>query len=317
MIAPCYHLVADQTPVHVRHLYPCRTVAAFERELDWLLARFRPVTLEQVLESQNDPACLPGNSFFLSFDDGFREMAEIVGPICKRKGVPVTFFLTTDFLDNRKLGYRHKASLLVETLSKLPREEALAAIQEAALMTNVDSDSSILGFVLGISYAQSALLDNVARFVGLDFAHFLRAKRPYLTSEEVHSLLRDGFSIGAHSLDHPRYSEIPLEEQLTQTRRSVDFLGERFAIKQRAFAFPFVSDGVDSKFYQRIFSEDFCDLIFYIGAIPSNEDWPVVERFGVERNTNEPIWTILRDMKRRRFRARMNRWIGPVRQLVK
>lgn len=317
IVAPCYHLVADGRRSHVQNLYPFRNPAEFERELDWLLARFQPVGLEQVEGSITQAAPLPPRPLFLSFDDGFREMAEVVAPICKRKGVPVTFFLTTDFLDNRQLGFRHKASVLLERLATLSPEKALAIVQEAARTRQMECGQDVRKFILAISHAQAPVLDEAARLAGFDFADYLQQERPYLNSAQVHALLKDGFSIGAHSRDHPRYSEISAGEQLAQTQGSVEFLEQNFGMKHRAFAFPFVADGVGNEFYRHVFSQRLCDLVFCIGALPSNGSWPVVERFGVEQETNEPIWTILRDQSRRRLRARVSRWLAPLRQLVK
>ena len=317
LVAPCYHVVAERPLPHIRQLYPFRDPVEFKRELDWLLARFQPVSLEDIVASQTKGTALPVKSLFLSFDDGFREMAEIVAPICKREGVPATFFLITDFLDNRKLGFRHKASLLLETLSALPPEKAQAILWETARLQSIEYRESVCEFVLGVGYTHSSLLDEAARLAGLDFQDYLRRESPYLSSKQVRGLLEDGFSIGAHSLDHPRYSEISIEQQIMQTSGSVEYLVRNFGMKHRAFAFPFVSDGVSEDFYRRVFSEHICDVVFCIGATPSTENWPIVERFGVERNPSEPIWTILRTMNRRRLRRRVSRWISPLRRLIK
>ena len=62
---------------------------------------------------------------FLSFDDGLREVYTIIAPILKERGLPATFFITTDFIDNKKLFYRNKASLLIEAIAGLKPEEPL------------------------------------------------------------------------------------------------------------------------------------------------------------------------------------------------
>ena len=46
-------------------------------------------------------------------------------------------------------------------------------------------------------------------------------------------LLGRGFPIGAHSHDHPRYADIPLPEQLAQTRMSVELLETRFGMSPK------------------------------------------------------------------------------------
>jgi peptidoglycan/xylan/chitin deacetylase (PgdA/CDA1 family) len=292
-------------------------VDEFERELDWMLKKFCPVSLEEVAAAVQLGSPLPEKSFFLSFDDGFREMAEIVAPICRRKGVPATFFLNPDFLDNRKLCYRHKASVLLDAFSRMEPARVRVIVEEVARRNNLRFSQDVRKFVLGIRYPEAKTLDDAAQLAGVDFAEFLRVERPYLTSQQVRALIADGFSIGAHSMDHPRYSDISLEQQLSQTRDSIGFLQKNYGMKRRAFAFPFTSDNVSEEFYQQIFAEKTCDIIFSIGALPRHPGWPVVERFGVERDNKEPVWTILRDRNRHRLRLQLSRWIAPLRAMVK
>ena len=204
-----------------------------KRELDWLLERFEPIGLDEIARTVSSGQPLPKKSFlFLSFDDGFREMAELVAPICQRKRIPAAFFLTTDFLDNRKLGYRHKASVLLEHLGRSGTEKATQIIQSAAQQHGVAFTDDWRTFVLGLRYAQVGVIDTAAKLAGLDFDDYLRTERPYLTCGQVRELMRAGFGIGAHSLDHPRYSEITEDEQVRQTRLSMEFPEKRISTRR-------------------------------------------------------------------------------------
>src|SRR5690242_8692376 len=103
VIAPCYHLVSDRPPLHVRYLYECRGEQDFRAELDLLLRHFKPLSLTELARAIERDGRAPDGSLFLTFDDGFREASEYIAPICLEKGVPATFFLNTAFLDNRTL----------------------------------------------------------------------------------------------------------------------------------------------------------------------------------------------------------------------
>jgi peptidoglycan/xylan/chitin deacetylase (PgdA/CDA1 family) len=316
LVAPCYHIVSDAERPHVKHLYPFRDVRRFAQEVDFLLRRFKPVSLAEVTNWARGRAVLPRNAFHLSFDDGFREMSEIVAAVCRGKGVPVTFFLTTRFLDNKLLGFRHKASLLLQAFTSLSETRALSIVEEASRGRDLRCDQGLRNFVLSVRHKDSPVLDEMARLLGLDFESYLRVERPYLTCDQVRKLLRDGFSIGAHSLDHPRYAELDLEQQIQQTSGSIEFLEQNFGVKERAFAFPFVSDGVSETFFHSVFSRQICDVVFCIGGIPAKHQWPLVQRFGVERATDEPLSVILRNMNRTRWRQRIGRALAPLRQLL-
>ena len=306
LIAPCYHVAGDEPLPHVRHLYPHRTLRQFEAELDFLLGRFWPVSLADLAAAAASGQALPKNAFFLSFDDGFREMAEGVAPLCRRKGVPAAFFLTTGFLDNRMLGYRHKASLLIERCQALGLGRALPVLEAVWRQAGLDPDAVVdpRASLLSVSWRQSGVLDACAVALEVDFDAYLRDARPYLTCDQAAQMARDGFALGGHSVDHPRYAELSLDEQLDQTRRCMEYLKIRFPGGPAAFAFPFVSDGVTRAFYTAVFGERTADLVFCIGEAPAG-DSRCVTRFGVERSSNESLETLLRAELAHRVKARL------------
>ena len=83
-----------------------------------------------------------------------------------------------------------------------------------------------------------------------------------MTSEQIRSLIHQGFTIGAHSCSHPYYSYIDLDEQLSQTLECMDILQKTFGIKQKLFAFPFTDDGVSKTFFDTIFENNQVDFSF-------------------------------------------------------
>jgi peptidoglycan/xylan/chitin deacetylase (PgdA/CDA1 family) len=278
LLAPLYHTVSDHPPAHVRHLYRCRGIKQFRDELNLLLKQFRPVSLEELAHYILAQEPLPRHSLFLSFDDGLRECIEYVAPVCRAKGVPVTFFLASAFIGNRTLCFRHKASLLIEKCSRRP--EQATGIRADGRTFNCFED--LRAFVFGVQYKDAHLLDDIARQLEVDFDDYLRRERPYLDEEDVHSLTNQGFSIGGHSVDHPPYAQITLEEQLSQTADCMRNLKAAFSMPISPFAFPFTADGVSDEFIRQAFGSGSVDMMFYTGSLRSRRDNRVIWRFGVE-----------------------------------
>ena len=83
---------------------------------------YKPITLLDLLHSVSTGEPVPRHAFLLTFDDGFREITEIIAPLLLRKGIPATFFLATAFLDNKEMALHNKFSVLIEHINKLPRE---------------------------------------------------------------------------------------------------------------------------------------------------------------------------------------------------
>ncbi len=310
LIAPLYHVVADEAPAHVRHLFAVRSTRTFSNDLDFFVRAYTPVTLAQVHAHCGDRQPLPARAMFLSFDDGMREVADVIAPMLLRRGLPATFFLNSAFVDNRSLFYRHKASLLCAKIEQIPAKQ-LSSLRASLSAAGVDAANhqSLKRSILAVGYADREQLDALAQILGVDFAVFLREQRPYLDSEQIKALLAQGFTIGAHSVDHPRYAKIGLDEQLRQTRESTNFLMERFGITTRDLAFPFVSDGVGGDFYDAAYQQQKLDALFCLGGI-ATEDPRNVERVWMEGDATTPAEQIVREFYLKRWQSRRREAAG-------
>jgi hypothetical protein len=116
--------------------------------------------------------------------------------------------------------------------------------------------------LLSLNYAKKYVLDEIASVLHFDFTEYLVKSRPYLTSDQVRKLISMGFTIGAHSMDHPKYSLISLPEQLYQTRTSIRSIRERFSLDYGAFAFPNGDDNMSHQFFKQIFADGNIDASF-------------------------------------------------------
>lgn len=223
LFLPFYHLVSEEPAPHIRHLYPVCSIQRFRADLEWMLRYYEPVGLEELERKVKNGRPV----VHLSFDDGLRQCAEVIAPILWEKGIPATFFINPSFVGNRALMYRYKASLLVE------------------------ADPAHRVDYLSIGYRDRGWLDERARQVGVDFELFLREYRPYMGLDQLDDLVRQGFNLGGHSMDHPMYRALTLEDQVRQTLESVDWVRSRWGVTA-AFAFPFTDDGVLPAFFDKI-----------------------------------------------------------------
>lgn len=249
LFLPFYHLVSDAPEPHLRHLYPVRTVRQFWEDIRYFKAHFQPLRTQDLQKLVRSGKLPSRPAFLLSFDDGFRACAEVVAPILKAEGLTALFFLNPAFLDNRALFFRCKASLLIEQVRRDGHAEQAAREWLAAQGRAGESVSELL---LSISYGRQHLLDELAALLKVSFREFLDRQKPYLSVDQVRQLQAQGFQLGAHSMDHPLYAELPLEEQLRQTRDSLAVLREQFGTAGRYFAFPFTDHGVPAAFFQRM-----------------------------------------------------------------
>jgi peptidoglycan/xylan/chitin deacetylase (PgdA/CDA1 family) len=222
---------------------------------------------------------LPQKSFHLSFDDGFRECHDIIAPILIRHGVQATFFICSAFLDNRNMFFRNKISLLIDQFSN-----TLTKIQDQTIRTLFTTQGltyrSFPQAISQISSARAELVDTVAEILDFDFANYLNQKKPYLSSEQVDTLIAKGFTVGGHSVDHALYRNLSFDEQLRQTRECMANLSSRFSISCKAFAFPHTDTGVTQVFFRNAAKN--IDIFFGTSRMKKDNNPFVLQRFSLE-----------------------------------
>src|ERR1700739_1727711 len=218
LVIPYYHIVSDSRVPHVSHLYRFRTIAEFTSDLEYFLRHFEPITLSDIIDALNGVRTLNRPCFHLTFDDGFREIYDIVAPILQHAGVSATFFLNTAFLDGGGLQHHNALSILLDRLCSRHSCLGAASIRrvESLLPGASRNLATLRARIMSIPYAQKSLVRSLAESLDVDLDQYVREMRPYLSYEQIATLLGRGFSIGAHSHDHPLYADLSLPQQLEQ-----------------------------------------------------------------------------------------------------
>ena len=292
---PFYHTVSNHPLPHVDQVYRVRSLARFTRDLDFLTRHFKPVGLDELGAFRNGERKPSKPCMFLTFDDGLSGIYDIVAPELLKRGIPAAFFINTNFIDNQDLFFRYKASLILDRLehNKYPRA-VLENFQRRFHLVRAGK-VNVRELVLGVTYPRRAELDEMAKLVDLDFTAFLKVKKPYLTSIQISELAHSGFYIGAHSKDHPLFTDLAMDEQLSQYQESLKLVQREFGLTYGLFSFPFQDNGVSASFFEALSAEGMPPLDATFGTAGLKED-PVdfhFQRVPMERE-NIPASLILK-----------------------
>lgn len=299
VLLPSGHIVTDTAPPHVRHLYTVPSISKFRSDLDCLCRQYRPLPISDLeqLPRRRENRTSPSD-FVLSFDDGMREVYEIIAPMLRAKGIPAIFFINSATIDNKQLMWRHKVSLLIERSSQQPGR--------VPPQISVRPGESWLAKLRALRFADEHILDEVARFLEVDFDEYLHTAKPYMTSGQVLDLARAGFEFGSHSHSHPYFHEIPVEDQKKQIARSVAFIRD-LGLQCRSFAFPFHDDGVPASIFR--YMRDL-DILVSFGTSEARRDSIVFsfQRFAIDaENANSGLPTILKGLSVKSLAHRLSR----------
>jgi peptidoglycan/xylan/chitin deacetylase (PgdA/CDA1 family) len=280
LLLPFYHCVSDRKPAHIKHLYQVKTEKQFVRDLDFITKHFKPIGADEIMASVKNDRPLPQKSFLLTFDDGLREFHDVVAPILLKKGIPAICFVNSGFADNKALFYRYKQSLLYEHIVQKSIENKTFQEKSRSMGIELASPADLLL----LTYEETEKLNHLATELGLDYKAYLQEYRPYMTRQQIMELAQKGFCFGGHSIDHPKYTKVPLQEQIRQTHESIDFVNEIAPSHYRLFSFPFTDDGVKKEFFELVLSGEppIADITFACAGIKKDDFTRNIQRIPAE-----------------------------------
>ncbi len=276
-IYPYYHLISNNDLPHINHLYPYKGVSQFEKDLDFLLANYKPQDPANVLRGEEEK-----NAFLLTFDDGLSQIFKVVYPILKKKGVRAIFFVNPAYVDNHQLFYKHAISIILDFFSqnKVSDEQ----VSKIAALLNTENDKNVIKHrIATLDYVNRnnahLILGDVLNF---DIEAYLRKSPPYLTTEQIIEMHNNGFYFGGHTMTHPPLNQIAFEQQFQEIVASINWLHTNFNIDYATFAFPFSDKTASSKLINALFDYNPNMVLFGNSGLKKDIDPRIIQRFSIE-----------------------------------
>ncbi len=263
-----YHTISNQQLEYISELYPVKNNALFLADLEFLLQHFTPLHPSQLDHIESVKRKIKPY-FVLSFDDGLIGNYELIAPILEQKGIPAIFFINSAFVDNKDCFYRYKASMLINQIKQKPPK--------------IQKKAPSIQDILAIDYLNQEQITIWANELDIPLDQLVEEQNIYMSSEQIRNLSKKGFSIGAHSVDHPQFNKISVQEQVNQAKQSVDFLQSLVEQDQTYFAFPFTDYQVNQNFFNQIKQVASIDFFFGTGGIGQSK-FGSIQRIPLERS---------------------------------
>jgi len=188
-----------------------------------------------------------------TFDDGFREHAQIVGPRLSALGITATFFLSSEYLGGgesvRPIDFfYHLEEFALEKHGSCSRIRS-----EVGEYLDATCDDSSKGDVARrLRYRTWAdvgeELERIAKRNSFRLSSADLRRRLYLNSDLARQLLTSGMELGAHGCSHRPLSALCPEEQQQEISESISAIASISQSLKVPFAYPF--GGADA--YNRV-----------------------------------------------------------------
>jgi peptidoglycan/xylan/chitin deacetylase (PgdA/CDA1 family) len=261
--------------------------ADFEEQMRFLAARCRPLSLAELLAVRRGESPLPPRSVLVTFDDAYRDFAEIAWPILERHGIPVALFVPTAYPDNPGLAFwwdRLYGALAATSLGTLQASPA----GDMSLATNEDR---LRAFRRLRDHVKSLPHEQAMELVQ-ELCAELGAPAPVssvLGWGELRDLCAQGVSLVPHSRTHPMLDRVPVEVARAEVVGSLDDLEREIGSVPQVFAYP--GGGVSWEVHRALEEEGF-ELAF-LTRRGTNDlrrgDWLRLRRINVGRASGLPL----------------------------
>lgn len=265
LIGLSYHTVSDTHLPHVKPVYAYKGTQAFERDLEHIASNWNPVDNATIRGARVGNQSLPERALAMTFDDGFRECITVAAPALKRHGIPCTFFIAPDLIDNRSMMFRNAVGLCLNAIDRIATDgipDYLALFSERLNMP-ANSRTELRHVLERIDYPHKHLAYEACELLGIDTDAYLKEHQPYLTQEELMKLHNDGFTLGAHTMAHPELWLLDDEAVYEQVVNSARWIQELTGQAHVPFAFPFNGRRVSRALLADIRGRNpFIDLIY-------------------------------------------------------
>ncbi|MES2638565.1 MAG: polysaccharide deacetylase family protein [Myxococcota bacterium] len=223
------------------------TVAELERVLDEAGPIVPLAAVEGALVAREEP---PTGSV-LTFDDGYREHLDVVAPMLAARGATATFYVATGLRGNGSavgvvdawywlLDHAERGSATVGMPDGGTFRGRIDTAEEKAAWVGGPPKVALLA---ATPAEQRRMLHALAESTGTTMPPDL-ARRLYLASEDWLALVQIGMRVGAHSVGHPRLTQLSDEELDREVGESIATIAATSA--PVAFAYP------DGAFNERV-----------------------------------------------------------------
>jgi peptidoglycan/xylan/chitin deacetylase (PgdA/CDA1 family) len=261
--------------------------ADFEEQMRFFATRCRPLSLAELLAIRRGEARLPPRSVMVTFDDAYRDFAEIAWPILERHRMPVTLFVPTAYPGDASRAfwwdrlYGALARTKLTTLLASPAGEVSVATDE----DRVRAFRRLRDHLKTLPHDQAMeLVDRLCDELGAT-----AQASTVLGWPELRDLSAAGVSLVPHSRTHPLLDRVPPEVARAEVVGSLDDLEREIGPVPRVFAYP---GGGVSWAVRRVLEEEGFELAFLTERGTNDvrmPDWLGLRRINVGRVSGLPL----------------------------
>ncbi len=220
------------------------TPETFDRHLSLLERWFTILELGDLLALRAGKL-LPPNPVFVTFDDGYKDGFEVALPILRRHGVKATFFVATDYIEQRRLFWWDRIHLIVKSSRREWIELSYPSRLRFHLRTHGERSIAAARLVRLVKDERELdlerFLDEVSEACGAPIGpdeERRMADDVLMTWDDLRALRDAGMSVQSHTCSHRTLQTVPTARLYDELGGSREVLERELGERVRAVAYP-------------------------------------------------------------------------------
>ena len=202
-----YHHVSETLSPFYDDINISIAPAEFERHLRYFQRHYDVVSLNEVLTGSS-----PKRPLLLTFDDAYKSVFEVAGPLLSRVGLPALFLISSGHVDGKMLMNDHVLCYLSQSIGLAKLESGITG--RPAVCGSVNE--LIGNVVASLDYAaQARLAAELTEKYAISPKVIDELRDLYITREQVGQLSVHGIEVGNHTYSHVFCRRLgPADEEL-------------------------------------------------------------------------------------------------------
>jgi peptidoglycan/xylan/chitin deacetylase (PgdA/CDA1 family) len=232
-----YHRIKDiNKPLYFDETVFGPDATRFRQEMEWIKKETRVLSEEELIEIVYSKKPVKELCSMVTFDDGYRDNFDIAYPILKELNIPAIFFIPTEHLSKRQVGWWDIVAYLIK---KTGRKNFTFQNIEYNI---TDPKLLIKKFIRELKSIESSdvnnYLNNLSKALDQDFPDIELQSSELMTWDQIRLMSDNGMTIGTHGHDHSIFSRQDGTTLRAQLETSIHILESVIDKKIKSVAYP-------------------------------------------------------------------------------
>jgi peptidoglycan/xylan/chitin deacetylase (PgdA/CDA1 family) len=249
-------------------------VDAFDRQVRLLKKNFDVVSPKDLAGLSKTAR---GRCIVITFDDGYLDNYVAAFPVLRTHGVGATFFVTTGFLDQRRLAWWDEIAWLVRrsTVASFDLKPWLAAPVVLDEPTRRCAIRTLLNVYKALPWDDTdGFLQGVRNALGSGPGGLEAVEDCWMTWDMVREMQGAGMTVGGHTVHHPVLARMPFDGQWAEVSGCARRIEQELGQPMRYFSYPVGGANAFNQDTRECLRRAGVEYAFsYYGGINRSEDW--------------------------------------------